>query len=71
MDRRTNPTPLEQLVEIDRQIALRKEQRAELMKLRRLLIAQVFLFEKVGRRASDKAPDDLARPTRRRKPPQP
>jgi len=71
MDRRRNPTPLEQLVEIDRQLALRREQRSELLKLRRLLIAQLFLFEKVGRRASDKAPETTAKVRRRPRPPHP
>jgi hypothetical protein len=60
MDRRANPTPLEQLVELDRQIALRTGQQAELQKLRRLLVAQLFLFERVGRRETDKGAADLA-----------
>ena len=66
MERRANPYPTQLLAEVDRLIAERHAQTAELQKLRRLLMAQVWLFEKVGRRESDRAAETPAPPRRRR-----
>ena len=59
MDRRVNPTPAQILAEIDRLIERRHMQRASLQKLRPLLISQLMLFAKIGRRYADRAAGDL------------
>jgi hypothetical protein len=56
MDRRSNPTPEQMLTEVDRLIAARHRQTPELQRLRRLLMGQLYLFEKVGRRETDRPP---------------
>jgi hypothetical protein len=66
MERRSNPSPAQLLAEVDRLIAERHHQDGELKKLRRLLMAQVWLFEKVGRRESDRPAETPAPPKRRR-----
>jgi hypothetical protein len=61
VNRRAIPTPRQQLEALEHLIRVAPDQRAQLARLRRLLVAQQMLFEIVGRRESDKAPPDEPR----------